>query len=75
MTSTAQSIPNFEYGLAPGIAKTFIKELCIILDLYDMEGKDAVKAALRATLRKTSPSLTRRALPSSGRFLPSAPPP
>ena len=45
-----QSIPNFEYGLAPGVAKTFIKELCLILDLYNMESKDAVKAGLQSLL-------------------------
>ncbi|MFQ9868344.1 MAG: anaerobic ribonucleoside-triphosphate reductase [Bilophila wadsworthia] len=54
-----QSIPNFEYGLAPGVAKTFIKELCLIL-ISHMESKDAVKAGLRATLRKTNPSSMKR---------------
>ena len=57
-----QSIPNFEYGLAPGIAKTFIKELCIILDLYDMEGKDAVKAALRAYIEENESILDEKGL-------------
>lgn len=47
-----QSIPNFEYGLAPGVAKTFIKELHIILDLYNVEDKDVVKSNLKTFLRK-----------------------
>lgn len=47
-----QSIPNFEYGLAPGIAKTFIKELHIILDLYNVEAKGIVKSNLKAFLKE-----------------------
>ena len=47
-----QSIPNFEYGLALGVAKTFIKELYVILDLRDTPEKDEVKAELRAYLEE-----------------------
>ena len=45
-----QSIPNFEYGLALGVAKTFIREVHTILDLCNAEDKDLVKAELRAYL-------------------------
>ena len=57
-----QSIPNFEYGLAPGVAKTFIKEVCTILDLYNMEGKDAVKAELRGYLEENESILGEKGL-------------
>ena len=57
-----QSIPNFEYGLAPGVAKTFIKELCLILDLYNMESKDAVKAGLRAYIEENESILDEKGL-------------
>ena len=57
-----QSIPNFEYGLAPGVAKTFIKELCLILDLYNMESKDAVKAGLRAYIEESESILDEKGL-------------
>ncbi|MFQ8735016.1 MAG: anaerobic ribonucleoside-triphosphate reductase [Bilophila wadsworthia] len=68
-----QSIPNFEYGLAPGVAKTFIKELCLILDLYNMESKDAVKAGLRAYIEENEPS--DESLAFVGRSSLSTPPP
>ena len=57
-----QSIPNFEYGLAPGVAKTFIKELCLILDLYNMESKDDVKAGLRAYIEENESILDEKGL-------------
>ena len=57
-----QSIPNFEYGLAPGVAKTFIKELCLILDLYNMESKDDVKAELRAYIEENESILDEKGL-------------
>ena len=47
-----QSIPNFEYGLALGVAKTYIKEIHTILDLYNVAEKDAVRRELRAFLEK-----------------------
>ncbi|MEI3479348.1 MAG: anaerobic ribonucleoside-triphosphate reductase [Bilophila sp.] len=47
-----QSIPNFEYGLALGVAKTFIKELYVILDLREAAQKEEVKAELRAYLEE-----------------------
>ena len=44
-----QSIPNFEYGMAKGVAKSFVSKLALVLDI---RGYDAapVKAALRAWL-------------------------
>ncbi len=57
-----QSIPNFEYGLALGVAKTFIRELYTILDLCNAEEKDAVKAELRAYLEKDESILGEKGL-------------
>lgn len=46
-----QSIPNFEYGMARGVAKSFISKLALVLDI---RGYDAapVRAALRAWLKE-----------------------
>ena len=30
-----QSIPAFDYGLAPGVARSFVKNICYILEVYD----------------------------------------
>ena len=57
-----QSIPNFEYGLALGVAKTFIRELYTILDLCNAEEKDAVKAELRAYLEEDESILGEKGL-------------
>ena len=45
-----QSIPNFEYGLAPGVARSFIKNIDLALDMRDApeDFRNDVKAALRA---------------------------
>ena len=45
-----QSIPNFDYGLAPGVARSFIKNLCYILEVYDFlpEIVQSVKDKLNA---------------------------
>ena len=45
-----QSIPNFEYGLAPGVARSFIKNLDLALDMRDQpeDFRNEVKAALRS---------------------------
>jgi ribonucleoside-triphosphate reductase len=45
-----QSIPNFDYGLAPGVARSFIKNLCYILEVYDFlpEIVQGVKNTLNA---------------------------
>lgn len=40
-----QSIPNFDYGLALGVAKTFIKQL---LDLNNVETKDSIYSCLKS---------------------------
>lgn len=48
-----QSIPNFDYGMAPGVAKSFIRNVGLTLDLGDWcaeEAAQAVKDALRARL-------------------------
>ena len=44
-----QSIPNFEYGLAPGVARSFIKNVDLALDMRDApeDFRKDVKAALR----------------------------
>ncbi|HJB66678.1 MAG TPA: anaerobic ribonucleoside triphosphate reductase [Candidatus Mailhella merdavium] len=44
-----QSIPNFEYGMARGVAKSFISKLALVLDI---RGYDAapLRAALKAWL-------------------------
>ena len=34
-----QSIPNFEYGMAKGVAKTFIRNLALVLDIRGHEAK------------------------------------
>ncbi|MCQ2443943.1 MAG: anaerobic ribonucleoside triphosphate reductase [Mailhella sp.] len=43
-----QSIPNFEYGLAPGVARSFIKNIDLALDMRDADEdfRSSVKAAL-----------------------------
>lgn len=43
-----QSIPNFDYGLALGVAKTFIKQLYTILDLNNVETKDSIYSCLKS---------------------------
>ena len=45
-----QSIPNFEYGLAPGVARSFIKNIDLALDMRDApeDFRNEVKTALRA---------------------------
>ncbi len=45
-----QSIPNFEYGLAPGVAKTFIRELDAILEVLD--ASEETRNNIRQTLRE-----------------------
>ena len=35
LSTGGQSIPAFDYGLAPGVARSFIKNLCYILEVYD----------------------------------------
>ena len=44
-----QSIPNFEYGLAPGVARSFIKNVDLALDMRDasQEFRTEVKQALK----------------------------
>ncbi len=44
-----QSIPNFEYGLAPGVARSFIKNVDLALDMRDAPEafREKVKQALR----------------------------
>ena len=44
-----QSIPNFEYGLAPGVARSFIKNIDLALDMRDgsEEFRKGVKQALK----------------------------
>ena len=36
-----QSVPAFDYYMAPGVAKTFVKELCSVADAYTLETDDA----------------------------------
>ncbi len=45
-----QSIPNFEYGLAPAVARSFIKNIDLILDILDApeDFRGNVKDALRS---------------------------
>ena len=45
-----QSIPNFEYGLAPGVARSFIKNIDLALDMRDApeDFRNEVKTALRS---------------------------
>ncbi|MBQ3893012.1 MAG: anaerobic ribonucleoside triphosphate reductase [Mailhella sp.] len=45
-----QSIPNFDYGLAPAVARSFIKDIDLILDILDApeDFRSGVKDALRA---------------------------
>ncbi len=48
-----QSIPNFDYGMAPGVAKSFISNVALTLDMGDMCAEGvcaAVRTALRARL-------------------------
>lgn len=44
-----QSIPAFDYGLAPAVARSFIKNICLILDILDYreEDIDRVKTVLK----------------------------
>ncbi|MFV0627099.1 MAG: anaerobic ribonucleoside triphosphate reductase [Alphaproteobacteria bacterium] len=44
-----QSIPNFDFSMAPGVAKTFIKETVKCLDILDCakEESDVLKAKLK----------------------------
>lgn len=43
-----QSIPNFDYAMAPGVAKTFAKEIARCLDMFEYSQQDtkAVKDAV-----------------------------
>ncbi|MBP3731074.1 MAG: anaerobic ribonucleoside triphosphate reductase [Mailhella sp.] len=45
-----QSIPNFEYGLAPAVARSFIKNVDLILDVFDApeDFRTHVKTELRS---------------------------
>ena len=43
-----QSIPNFEYGMAPGVAKSFVKNLGLVLDLREAGDEAFRKRAGRA---------------------------
>ncbi|MDD6088137.1 MAG: anaerobic ribonucleoside triphosphate reductase [Desulfovibrionaceae bacterium] len=45
-----QSIPNFDYGLARGVAKTFINRIYTVLDILDIAGSADVRRALRSWL-------------------------
>lgn len=48
-----QSIPNFDYGMALGVAKSFIKNLALVLDTRELANEPAIaecKIALRAYL-------------------------
>ncbi len=48
-----QSIPNFDYGLAAGVAKTYISEIARISDiLFENIDKDKIKTPLRAYLEE-----------------------
>ena len=47
-----QSIPNFEYGLALGVAKTFASKVNLVLDIWDVPGRDGILERLRAYIRK-----------------------
>ena len=54
-----QSIPNIDYGLAPGVAKSFIKNLVLVLDLRELASESQRKqlaSDLRGCLAST-PSL------------------
>ncbi|HIU17620.1 MAG TPA: anaerobic ribonucleoside triphosphate reductase [Candidatus Avidesulfovibrio excrementigallinarum] len=44
-----QSIPNFEYGMAPGVAKSYIKNLDLALDMRDADPE--FRARVSQTLR------------------------
>lgn len=48
-----QSIPNFDYGMAPGVAKSYIKNLALMLDARELTTEVAIagfKASLKAYL-------------------------
>lgn len=50
-----QSIPNFEYGMAPGVAKSFIKNIGLVLDVSEWGGESfsaEIKPMLRAYLNE-----------------------
>lgn len=49
-----QSIPAFDYALAPGVARSFIKNLCYILEVYDF---------LPEIVEEVKRQLTRKAFP------------
>ena len=39
-----QSIAKFDYDLAPGVAKTYINEICRLLDIYDWIPSDVISS-------------------------------
>ncbi|HKK34073.1 MAG TPA: anaerobic ribonucleoside triphosphate reductase [Desulfomicrobiaceae bacterium] len=45
-----QSIPGFEFGLARGVAKTFISKLFLVLDILDIDRTESVRIDLRSYL-------------------------
>ena len=47
-----QSIPNFEYGLAPGVARSFIKNIDLALEMRDAPA--AFRAEVKEALRQRS---------------------
>lgn len=48
-----QSIPNFDYGLALGVAKSFVGEIARIIDILDENAKvSEIKDTLRAYLKE-----------------------
>lgn len=58
-----QSIPNFDYGLALGVAKTFVGEVVRILEvLYDDSDYNNVKEKLRCYLKDKERILDKKGL-------------
>lgn len=45
-----QSIPNFEFGLAKGVAKTFVSKLFLVLDILGVDGTESSRDELRRYL-------------------------
>ncbi len=47
-----QSIPNFDYGLAPGVARSYIKNIDLVLDIRDADPdfRKAVSSGLKSLL-------------------------
>lgn len=45
-----QSIPNFEYGMALGVAKSYVKNISLALELRE-SGEEEFRAQAKATLR------------------------